>query len=402
MTAPPPADQPATQPATLPTGQPATQPAAQPATLPAAVVIGRNEGARLAACLASLQGQCAPVVYVDSGSTDGSVALARAAGAAVVELDLATPFTAARARNAGVAALTDAGPSDAGLSDAGLTDAGLSDAGPSDAGAYVQFVDGDCTVEPGWVATARAFLDANADAAVACGRRRETAPEASVFNRLCDLEWNTPVGEARACGGDALVRLSAFRAIGGFDGGLIAGEEPEMCLRLRRAGWRIHRLDAPMTRHDAAIASRAQWRKRCERAGWAAAEGAWRHGRGPERYNVARVRSLVIWGLGPPAALAVLGLLALAALVTPGGWPWAALPGAGAAALALLLRAQDARVARYRVARHGDSPQDAALYARWTRRAKWHEARGALRFLAARLTGRAGRLIEYKGPAARA
>jgi len=45
-----------------------------------AVVIGRNEGERLVACLASLGGEIRRAVYVDSGSTDGSVAAARAAG----------------------------------------------------------------------------------------------------------------------------------------------------------------------------------------------------------------------------------------------------------------------------------------------------------------------------------
>ena len=54
----------------------------------AAVVIGRNEGDRLVRCLTSLKGQAAPVVYVDSGSTDGSVERARDMGAEVVSLDM--------------------------------------------------------------------------------------------------------------------------------------------------------------------------------------------------------------------------------------------------------------------------------------------------------------------------
>ncbi len=97
-----------------------------------AVVIGRNEGARLVACLASLRGQVRRVVYVDSGSTDGSVAAAEAAGAEVVGLDMGRPFTAARARNAGLARLEGAG--------------------------FVQLVDGDCEVRQGWVAAALAAL----------------------------------------------------------------------------------------------------------------------------------------------------------------------------------------------------------------------------------------------------
>ena len=71
----------------------------------AAVLIGRNEGARLVAALAAIPPDVFPIVYVDSGSTDGSVAAAQAAGARVVNLDMSRPFTAARARNEGFAAL---------------------------------------------------------------------------------------------------------------------------------------------------------------------------------------------------------------------------------------------------------------------------------------------------------
>ena len=77
-------------------------------------------------------------------------------------------------------------------------------------------------------------------------------PEASVYNRLCDFEWDTPVGDAEACGGDFLARAAAFGSVGGFDERMIAGEEPELCYRLRRGGWRIHRADHAMTLHDAA------------------------------------------------------------------------------------------------------------------------------------------------------
>jgi len=160
----------------------------------AAVVIGRNEGERLVRCLASMQGRVDRIVYVDSGSGDGSVEAARAMGAEIVELENSRPFTAARARTAGVDRLK---------------------AGAKPA--FVQFVDGDCELRPGWIATAADFLDANDDVAVACGRRRERSPDATLWNRLIDFEWDTPVGEARACGGDALIRAKAFRDAGGYD-----------------------------------------------------------------------------------------------------------------------------------------------------------------------------------------
>ena len=310
-----------------------------------AVVIGRNEGARLVACLASLRNGVRRVVYVDSGSTDGSVEAARAAGAEVVALDMSLPFSAARARNAGLARLTGAAPE------------------------FVQFVDGDCTVSPGWIETAAAFLTADPEAAVACGRRREEHPEASVYNRLCDREWDTPVGAALACGGDALARFAALQAVGGFRDDLIAGEEPEMCLRLRRSGWTIWRLDAEMTLHDARILRFSQWWRRSRRAGHAFAEGAHLHGAAPERHWVRETRRALLWG-------AVLPLAILLMMVVT---PWAGL-------LALIYPAQ-----LLRLALRGD--WGSALFSVL---GKFAEAQGVLEFHLRRLRGQRRGILEYK------
>ncbi|UWQ23217.1 glycosyltransferase [Jannaschia sp. W003] len=313
-----------------------------------AVAIGRNEGARLLRCLRALRAQIdGPVIYVDSGSTDGSVAAARELGAAVVELPPDTPFTAALARNAGLARLME------------------ENAPPH----LVQFVDGDCEIVEGWLPAARAFLAAHEDVAVVCGRRRERHPEASVWNRMIDREWDTPVGEARACGGDALMRVRALRDVGGFDERLIAGEEPELCVRLRAAGWRVWRLDAEMTLHDAAMTRASQWWRRTARAGHAFAEGAAMHGRRPERHNVDRLRRALLWGLGLPlAALA-------GTLVTP----WALL-------LLLLYPAQILRLA----------PREGLARAATLTLGKVAEAHGALTWAVRRLRGAKGGLIEYK------
>ena len=322
----------------------------------AAVAIGRNEGARLLACLDSLAG-LDRVVYVDSGSTDGSVAAATARGAEVVRLDPARPFTAARARNAGLARLTAAGVR------------------PD----HVQFVDGDCALDPGWIAAGAAFLRAAPSAGVACGRLRERHPEASIYNRLIDMEWETPVGRARACGGNALMRLAALEAVGGFRESLISGEEPELCLRLRAAGWEVWRLDAEMALHDAAMTRFAHWWRRARRAGYAAAEGAALHGTGPERHGVRRTAAALAWG--PGLALAVVG----AGAMHPAGL-----------ALALAWPAQVARLAR----RDGGG-QRGWLRAAFLVLAKPAEALGALEYGMRRLAGRPRlRLIEYKGPAA--
>ncbi|WP_417701056.1 glycosyltransferase family 2 protein [Pseudophaeobacter sp.] len=249
-----------------------------------AVVIGRNEGTRLLACLTSLQPQVQRLIYVDSGSSDGSVAAARSLGVEVVALDMTRPFTAARARNAGLAELS--------------TQEG-----------FVQLVDGDCEVDAAWIPQAAEFLRQNPRVAVVCGRRRERFPEASIYNLICDAEWDTPIGEALACGGDALMRLSALRAVSGYREDLIAGEEPELCLRLRREGWKIWRLEAEMTLHDAQMTRFRQWWIRSRRAGYAFAAGAALHGKAQERHWVKETRRAVLWGMVLPGSALLLAML---------------------------------------------------------------------------------------------
>jgi len=317
------------------------------------VVIGRNEGARLRACLASLGGWADLVVYVDSGSTDDSLATARASGAEIVELDMTRPFTAARARNAGFACLI-----------ARLPDV-----------EHVQFVDGDCEVAQGWLDLARGYLRQQPEVAVVCGRRRECDPQRSVYNRLCDIEWGTPVGEAKACGGDAMMRVSAFKAVGGFRDDLIAGEESELCLRLRRKGWRVWRLDADMTLHDAAITDFSQWWRRTLRGGYAFALGASLHGRAPERHYVRETARAVLWG-------GVVPLLAIG-----GGFesPW----------WLLLFAAYPAQISRL-AWRRGATKSLSWTYASFMMMAHFAELQGILNFTSDRIFGRKSGLIEYK------
>jgi len=322
------------------------------------VVIGRNEGERLHRCLAAVTTGGHSVVYVDSGSTDGSIDLARSMGASVVSLDLSTPFTSPRARNAGADFLLEATPDVA----------------------YLQFVDGDCELVEGWLDRARCELETHPDWAVVCGRLLERHPERSVYNRLAGLEWDGPVGEIKACGGIAMMRAAAFRQVGGFDPTLIAGGEPELCLRLRRNGWRILRIDAAMAWHDIAMTRFGQWWRRAIRSGHAYAEGADRHGREPERYYVREVGSIMLWGVLLPV------------LAVGGAWPTSGI------SLALLLAypAHYARIRR-RVLARGLSRSDARLYALACVLAKFPQTVGVMKFWLARFRGRRNELIEYKG-----
>lgn len=327
------------------------------------VVIGRNEGERLVRCLASLAGRVERLVYVDSGSTDGSINAAHAAGADVVNLDLSLPFTMPRARNAGFARLMECYPD---------VD-------------FVQFVDGDCEVLQDWVETARATLSSRPDVAVVCGQRRERHPDASIYNQLCDLEWRRPVGEVKACGGDAMMRAAVFASVGGYAEQMIAGEEGELCLRLRTKGWKIVCLDVPMTLHDAAIFRFWQWWRRAVRSGHAYAEGAWMHWGSAERYNVKPLRSAAVWGLFAPLVMVV------------------SLAGAAFDVRALVLTAlliaaegvQVAKVASGRM-RGGDPLGIAILYAAFVPIGKVAHCFGMGQFWWNRLRGRRSVLIEYK------
>lgn len=327
------------------------------------VIIGRNEGERLQRCIRSIVGKAADIVYVDSGSSDDSVAFARSLGVHVVTLDMARPFTAARARNAGFERLLEIRPD--------LP--------------FVFFADGDCEIVDGFIETALAWLEGHPEFVLVAGRRAERHPEASIYNRLCDLEWNTPVGEAVTCGGESIVRCGIFRRVGMFNPAMIAGEEPELCVRLRKAGGRIQRLDADMSLHDAAMDRFGQWWKRAERAGHAYAEGMARHGGRPWRHNVREVRSILFWAVAVPLVIiaGVIGML------------WSPWPGFGAVGAALLLPVLWWRIYRYRRGR-GDPASDCRVYATFVVLGKWPECKGILSFWLHRILGRRRALIEYK------
>lgn len=333
----------------------------QPVTAIAVVVIGRNEGERLQRCLHSLEPHTRNIVYVDSGSSDESVAFAIGRGFDVVELDMSVPFSAARARNAGF-------------------ERARSRFGEA---RFVQFVDGDCELDPGWLPAALAALGQDPGVAIVCGRRRERFPAASPWNRLCDIEWDTPLGEAEACGGDFLVRAEAFAQLGGFDPTVIAGEEPELCFRLRRAGWRILRIGSEMTLHDAAMTRFSQWWVRSKRAGYAYALLAALHGRGAARLRLRNVVSILAWG-----GMLPVGAVTAAFFIGPAG-------------LALFLLYLRPLLGIYRNPRRGGSlsPGDALLYAASCVGAKIPQCFGVLRCATDLLLGRQRRIIEYKGAA---
>lgn len=254
------------------------------------VVIGRNEGERLTRCLASVRamadiGGDMELIYVDSASTDDSVARAEALGAHVLEVRPERP-SAALGRNAGWRVAT---------------------------APYVLFLDGDTVLDPEFPAAALAEL-ADPKVAVVWGHRREIRPEDSLYNRVLDLDWVYPPGPSDFCGGDAVMRREVLESVGGFDASLIAGEEPELCQRIRAQGSIILHIDRPMTGHDLAMTRWAQYWKRAVRAGHAYAEVSERLAGGPfplwrqeSRGNVRRAGLLLGVFAGAVSLSAVAG-----------------------------------------------------------------------------------------------
>ena len=243
------------------------------------VVIGRNEGERLAQSLGSVLALSHRVVYADSCSTDGSLERARSLGAIAVPVPTEDgPMTAARGRNTGYAVLRSHFPKCE----------------------FVQFIDGDCILQPHWIMHALRFMRANPKAGVACGRRFEAHPNVSIYNWLCNDEWDTPIGLSEYSGGDALIRTAAFDSVDGYRAFLSAGEEPDMTSRMRGLGWEIWRLDADMTEHDARMTRFGQWWRRTHRGGFAYAQVWSLTGHLPKRAFRAQLRSALFWAVALP------------------------------------------------------------------------------------------------------
>jgi GT2 family glycosyltransferase len=298
------------------------------------------------------------VVYADSGSTDGSRDVARERGIHIVELNPSTPFSAARGRNEGLAEALRHWPDVS----------------------YVIFLDGDCILDPEFPSAAAAALDSQPNCAIVTGHLTERCPDASVYNRLCAIEWRSPVGridDARI-GGIMAARISALREVGGFNEQLIAGEEPDLAARLGRAGYTIFKIDVPMAVHDAQMLSFGQWWKRAIRSGHGLAHLFERHRRTKSRLGARELRSAIFWGFAVP-------LLTLALL-----WP--------THGLSLLLLGGYALLS-WRVFQHysgtGLSRSDAWLMTRFILYSKFAEFVGILRYCINRLRGSFS-IIEYK------
>jgi GT2 family glycosyltransferase len=325
----------------------------------AAVVIGRNEGERLEPSLRSVQCAGLPLVYVDSGSSDGSPDVARKLDIPLVELDPARPFSAARGRNEGLVEALRRWP----------------------AVQFILFLDGDCVLDPLFPPGAAETFEKHPHCAIVTGHLTERDPEASVYNRLCAIEWRSPAGrieDMNGLGGIMAVRVSAFQKVGGFNERAVAGEEPDLGVRLGLAGYSVIKIDQHMATHDAQMLRFGQWWKRAVRGGHALAHRYAQHGNTPFRDGRRELRSALFWGFALPLLILVLlwptnGL----SLLLLGGYAWLG------------------RRVFIHYRRTGLSQSDASLGTRFILYSKFAEFAGILLYCRNRLRGRF-QVIDYK------
>jgi len=274
-----------------------------------------------------------------------------------VELDESEPLSAARARNAGFQYALEQRPQTK----------------------YIQFVDGDCELVDGWVERAVEELEAGERTAIVCGRLRERDRDASIYTRLCDMEWDTPAGEVRASGGIFMARVEPVKSINGFNPDIMAGEDDDLCLRLRYEGHKIVKLSEQMAVHDSGMTRFGQWWQRTIRAGHGFAQGACIHGHHPERHWNRHRWSTILWG----------GVIPVSTICS------VSLAGASGLILLCLYPLQWGRIF-LRMRKHGTAASDAALYATACVIARFPHMLGVLTYYRDSLLGRKSKLIEYK------
>lgn len=323
------------------------------------VVIGRNEGLRLENCLKSLVNHDYPVIYVDSGSTDKSLEIANALASYTHALDTAKPFSAARARNEGFDLLLKKYPNIQ----------------------YVQFIDGDCILDQGWFKAAIDTMHEDQKRAGVVGHLTERHPERSVYNRLCALEWKSPVGDLTnygALGGISMLRADVFQTLNGFKENVIAGEDSELGVRMSLLGYKVTKIDQAMATHDANMLSFAQWWKRAVRAGHAIGQRAALNGNTAAKDCVQERKSTLVWGILTPIVTILL-------LIPSKGWSLLAL-----SVYALLAF----KVYRFK-SKQGESANDAWTYAKFIVLAKFANGLGLIKYYLNSMRN-SYKIIEYK------
>ncbi|MAW80282.1 MAG: hypothetical protein CMI63_08580 [Parvularcula sp.] len=348
-----PAEQPA-QPEPAPAPEPAVHNAASAAAQKAAigvVIIGADPRVSPEAAIRSVPEGCS-VVFAPLGPMNEAVAAARKAGAEIAEAGKG-PQTAGRAKNAGYRHLKKIMP--------GMR--------------YVQFMDASSALDPDWFASAEKFMERRPEVAVIEGSTRRRNGDHVSFPTVAEQrKYQTPGEIVAVAAPGAFMRTEAFEAAGGFRGDLLSCEDDDLCIRQRRRGAHIWRLETDMMIREP---RKMGWWKRAVLRGFDNAYAMSLHGGPPERHGVGETVRAVIWGFFIPFAIIVAAGLAAAAAamlapLTPAPVAAAAVLALGALLYALKILASIIRRGPFRIASWGEA--FGAIFGRFA------EAMGVFRF----------------------
>lgn len=257
----------------------------------ALVVIGRNPGSDLVRLLdAALPYGFTEVIFADSGSTDGSGAVAAAKGVKVVAVPPSTPGAAA-ARSAGMEIATSE---------------------------WILHLDSDMVPDLDVVRRIHGLLrEVPSEVAGVTALTRDCFPDGKSYVRHAHEESGD---RASYFGGAVVLRRSAVLQAGDWNPLVIANEELDLHARLRARGYYLVFENAVLVDHHTSL--QGAWDKLAVLLNWRGRAG-YRYG-APGlalRSCLARGAALHLLALSPepflvaPASL-VFGLVSLA------GWPW--------------------------------------------------------------------------------
>jgi len=131
-------------------------------------------------------------------------------------------------------------------------------------GEFILFVDGDMELCHGWLGDALSMMQTDCTVGVATGQIVDVSP-GETKPRVENVE-RSGCKNVSYCGGAALYRRSVLESVGVFNPYLYSEEEPELCLRIRHAGYRIVELQRTVVFHYSTPTSAfgtlvARWRR---------------------------------------------------------------------------------------------------------------------------------------------
>jgi len=136
-------------------------------------------------------------------------------------------------------------------------------------GDLVLFLDGDMELCQGWLRKALEVLRQQPDVAVVTGLVVDRPLHTERSDTFVVEQVDAPVRltDVKHGGGAALYRRAVLNEVGPFNPHFYSDEEPELCVRIRRRGYRVVELDCPAVchytePHEAISTLLARWKRK--------------------------------------------------------------------------------------------------------------------------------------------